>query len=650
MAKSTIGFSVYLDGKLINEVTFDRPIINVGKLSTSTLRIDDVNVSRKHAVIEQREDGKWRITDLGSTNGTVLRGERVVQSELKDGDRLVLGTTTLVVHIHEGLVARAPEASPIVSGTAGTPVESVDGESPALPVAASGDGGPTAGRRTDGKVDGKVEHKPEEIRGLGADSFYKKKAATEGNRWSLDVAVLWDETVLSSKSFEPGQSATFGDGPLVDFPMPPEVLGGREFKLVEGTPNGFALVVSNPNVTGDVLIGDQVKTVAELAAEGRTLPVQGALKARLKVGDFTILVSHAPTVAVAVVKRSFEKEPLLYLLASAIVQIVLLIAARGQPDELLMMTRDPRAEREKVLQALKVTPEELEQKKKAEEKKEEEIAKKRADLVADDLVMEPSEVTPIAELAQPQERRNPLVDKMARKPREDVARLSPTERQARAKEMAQSTALNQALRENPMLADLLQTNPDLDARPTNFKALGATDPNAPGSFTDGGSLDPFGGTFAGGPSGFSPDGGGIPTGGPDGGPLVAEIGKQTGRDLNDLRFNDKPLEPRVMELPPRLSGELDEKTVQQYIRRFLSGIKWCYQDRLQSNRKLGGKVTLAFTILPNGGVLDPRTVNSSLDDSALEECIRNKMARWKFPSPKDGGVVEVAYPLILKTQ
>lgn len=637
MAKSTIGFSVYLDGKLINEVTFDRPIINVGKLSTSTLRIDDVNVSRKHAVIEQREDGKWRITDLGSTNGTVLRGERVVQSELKDGDRLVLGTTTLVVHIAEGFVARAAEPAPIVSGTAGTPVPAETAgevsQSPDLPAAQT-----------------VAPQRPEEIRGLGADSFYKKKSAAEGSRWALDVALLWDETVLTSKSYSAGQSVTLGDGPGVDFAVPPDVVGGREFKLVEGTPNGFNLVVSNPCVTGDVLVGEQVRSVAELAEQGRTLAISGPMKARLKVGDFTILVSHTPVQVAAAVKRTFEREPLLFILASAVVQIALLIAARGAPDELLMTTRDPRAEREKVLQALKVTPEELEQKKKAEEKKEEEIAKKRADLVADDLIIEPTEVMPIADTTEPQERRNPLVDKMARKPREDVARLSPTERQARAKEMAQSTALNQALRDNPMLADLLQTNPDLDARPTNFKALGAADPNAPGSFTDGGSLDPFGGTFAGGPSGFSPDGGGIPTGGPDGGPLVAEIGKQTGRDLNDLRFNDKPLEPRVMELPPRLSGELDEKTVQQYIRRFLSGIKWCYQDRLQSNRKLGGKVTLAFTILPNGSVLDPRTVNSSLDDSSLEECIRNKMARWKFPSPKDGGVVEVAYPLILKTQ
>jgi len=649
MAKSTIGFSVYLNGKLISEVKFDRPIINVGKLSTSTLRIDDVNVSRKHAVIEQREDGKWRITDLGSTNGTVLRGERIVQAELKDGDRLVLGTTTLVAHIAEGAAVRPIEvtASAVVSGTAGSPAPVGDGD-----VATGSDDLGVAAAVAVGPADDveKRSYKPEEIRGLGSESFYKKKASTEGAVWALDVAVLWGETVLSSKSFRKGQGATFGEGPHCDFAIPPEVIGGSEFVLVKPRPDGFGLDLSNPNVTGDVLIGDTVKSVAELAEDGKVYEIRGPMRARLKVGDFTVLVSHTPVVAAAAFRTTSDKEPWLFVLASAIVQIALLIAAKGAPDDLLMTTRDPRADREKVLQALKITPEELEIRKKVEEAKEVELQKTKNDQVADDLKIDPAEVTPIAELDRPKERRNPLVDKMQRKPQQDIAKLSPDQRQQRAKDLAQSTALNQALRDNPMLSDLLQTNPDLDAKPTNFKALGNNDPNAPGSFADSGALDPFGGSFVGGPGGFAASDGGIPTGGPDGGPLVADIGRTTGRDLNDLRFTDKPLDPRVMELPPRLSGELDEKTVQQYIRRFLSGIKWCYQDRLQSNRKLGGKVTLAFTILPNGSVLDPRTVNSSLGDATLEQCIATKMARWRFPSPKDGGVVEVAYPLILKAQ
>jgi formylglycine-generating enzyme required for sulfatase activity len=123
-----------------------------------------------------------------------------------------------------------------------------------------------------------------------------------------------------------------------------------------------------------------------------------------------------------------------------------------------------------------------------------------------------------------------------------------------------------------------------------------------------------------------------------------------GGGLDDLSLNERPLEPKVVESTPQVSGELDAKTVQQYIRRQLAGVKACYEVRLEQNRALAGEVTLAFTILPNGGVAIPATRNSTLGDGDLEGCIRIKMSRWKFPSPKDGGVVEVAYPLILKSQ
>jgi hypothetical protein len=131
--------------------------------------------------------------------------------------------------------------------------------------------------------------------------------------------------------------------------------------------------------------------------------------------------------------------------------------------------------------------------------------------------------------------------------------------------------------------------------------------------------------------------------------VAGVLGRQGG-DLDNLGLNDRAIEPKIIESAPRLSGELDAKTVQQYIRRQLPGVKWCYQDRLQQNPKLAGKLTLAFTILPSGGVANAQTASSTLGDAELESCIRNKMSRWKFPSPKDGGVVEVAYPLILKSQ
>lgn len=645
MAKTTIGLSVYLNGKLINEVKFDRPIINVGKLSTSTLRLDDINVSRKHAVIEQREDGSWRVTDLGSTNGTVLRGERIVQAEIKDGDRLVLGTTTLVVHIEE---ASAKSAAPVVA-TSGTAGDRAEAETEATNLVAAMPDAPRAARAAAG-AGGPV--KPDEIRGLGEESFYKKKTATsDSDEWALDIALLWGETVLSSKTFRKSQDVVLADNDAADFEVPKEILGSESFKLVRGADAGFTLDLSNPNVTGDVLLGDKVKSVQELAEESKTLPVKGPMRARLKVGDFTILVAHQPLMVGTGAKKELEKEPILFIALSALVQVAFLIIASTAPDDLLMTTRDPRAQRQKVIQALKITPEEIEEEKKKEEAKKEDEIRKNKDRLADEELKVERETIPMEEPMPVTERRNPLVDKLQRKQKEDLSKLTPEQREARAKQIAQSTAMSQAFRQNNPLFEKLMTNPDLDAKPSPFKALGFNDPNGEQNFGDNGNVNPFTG-FDTASNGFLPSDGGLPNGSPDGGPVIADgLNKDpNGRDLGPVNFDDKNLEPRLVEAPPRISGELDENTVRQYIRRYLSGIKWCYQDRLQSNRKLGGKVTLAFTILPNGSTHEPHVANSSLGDAALESCISTKMARWRFPQPKDGGVVEVAYPLILKTQ
>jgi pSer/pThr/pTyr-binding forkhead associated (FHA) protein len=57
-------------------------------------------VSRKHAKIEC-DDGTWKITDLGSSNGTFLLRddfEKVDTAELKDGDEIALGNARFVFH------------------------------------------------------------------------------------------------------------------------------------------------------------------------------------------------------------------------------------------------------------------------------------------------------------------------------------------------------------------------------------------------------------------------------------------------------------------------------------------------------------------------------------------------------------------------
>ena len=56
----------------------------------NSLVLDDENVSRNHAVIRPALGG-WLIADLNSTNGTSVNGERILQAQLHDGDRISFG-------------------------------------------------------------------------------------------------------------------------------------------------------------------------------------------------------------------------------------------------------------------------------------------------------------------------------------------------------------------------------------------------------------------------------------------------------------------------------------------------------------------------------------------------------------------------------
>lgn len=62
----------------------------IGRDASCVLAISDSSVSRRHAVIE-RHGSTYRVTDLGSTNGTCVNETRVSSCELSPGDRLQIG-------------------------------------------------------------------------------------------------------------------------------------------------------------------------------------------------------------------------------------------------------------------------------------------------------------------------------------------------------------------------------------------------------------------------------------------------------------------------------------------------------------------------------------------------------------------------------
>jgi len=67
----------------------------IGRLADCDIVITDGNTSRHHAVIQRAGNG-YSVADLGSTNGTLLNGERLAADHrLSDGDTITVGAVAL---------------------------------------------------------------------------------------------------------------------------------------------------------------------------------------------------------------------------------------------------------------------------------------------------------------------------------------------------------------------------------------------------------------------------------------------------------------------------------------------------------------------------------------------------------------------------
>ena len=73
----------------------EKPRVTIGRASAD-LTLNDTESSRQHAAVEVR-DTMYLLEDLGSTNGTLLDGQRITQmTEIQDKAEFVVGGTTLM--------------------------------------------------------------------------------------------------------------------------------------------------------------------------------------------------------------------------------------------------------------------------------------------------------------------------------------------------------------------------------------------------------------------------------------------------------------------------------------------------------------------------------------------------------------------------
>lgn len=113
----------------ILQSTDDAPIIlrlptgsvrTIGRTTRADFIIDAALVSRLHCRLTAERSNQLVVEDLGSTNGTLVNGQRIGRQVLRPGDVLTVGRVAFTVSVNPSDARETPAASPDFGAAAGS--------------------------------------------------------------------------------------------------------------------------------------------------------------------------------------------------------------------------------------------------------------------------------------------------------------------------------------------------------------------------------------------------------------------------------------------------------------------------------------------------------------------------------------------------
>jgi pSer/pThr/pTyr-binding forkhead associated (FHA) protein len=111
--KIVIKLIVRFNGSVVRELETDHQDITIGRNGDNELQIDNISVSGHHARII-RENNKYIVEDLESTNGTFVNLKRVTRRVLREKDMITIGKHSLTVALTKfGVHGRGEDISEI---------------------------------------------------------------------------------------------------------------------------------------------------------------------------------------------------------------------------------------------------------------------------------------------------------------------------------------------------------------------------------------------------------------------------------------------------------------------------------------------------------------------------------------------------------
>jgi Nif-specific regulatory protein len=92
-------------GSVPRTFSLDKPKTTIGRRPTNDITLEDPSVSRAHAEIIRQEDGRHEVCDVGGKWPVRVNDQLVSRYELRDGDRIQIGGSTLVFRMQQPCLA-----------------------------------------------------------------------------------------------------------------------------------------------------------------------------------------------------------------------------------------------------------------------------------------------------------------------------------------------------------------------------------------------------------------------------------------------------------------------------------------------------------------------------------------------------------------
>ncbi len=94
-----------------------------------------------------------------------------------------------------------------------------------------------------------------------------------------------------------------------------------------------------------------------------------------------------------------------------------------------------------------------------------------------------------------------------------------------------------------------------------------------------------------------------------------------------------------------IKGGIDRNAIDEAIKAKRTEFVYCYEREVNAGHAdLDGKLNIAFVIGADGKASQITILNSTLNNTPIENCVRSTISRISFPKPTGGISVHIKYP------